>query len=70
MDSLERYQLSKEELMRIDKMSSAAEFSINVSKLDSITKERLLLAIRTVISQRLKDIDHVTIGVKSDYLDM
>ena len=67
MESLERYQISKEELLRIDKQSTAPEFVINVAKLDSITKERLLLAIRSVVSQRIKDIDNVTLGIKSDY---
>lgn len=69
MESLEKFEESRQELMRIDKESCADEFVINVAKLDSITKERLLLVIRQTISDRLKDIDRVTIGVKNDYLN-
>lgn len=67
MDSLEKFTTSREELVRIDKETSANMFTIDVSKLDSITKERLLLAIRTTISERIKDIDKVVIGIKNDY---
>lgn len=67
MESLERFKESRDELVRIDKVSSAADFSINVSKLDSVTKERLLLAIRETVSQRIKDIDNVILGVKEDF---
>ena len=67
MESLEKFEGSKKELMRIDKELCADEFVINVAKLDSISKERLLLAIRQTISDRIKDIDRVVLGVKNDY---
>lgn len=67
MESLEKFEESKKELMRIDKESCADEFVINISKLDSISKERLLLAIRQTISDRVKDIDRVVLGIKNDY---
>ena len=71
MESLERYQSSREELLKIDKQSGAADsMFIDLSKLDSVTKERLLLAINSTVSQRIKDIDRVILGINSDYQNM
>lgn len=59
MESVDTFIKSLKELDRIDKNSSAAEFSIDTTKLDSVTKGKLLDAIRGVISQRKKDINRV-----------
>ena len=64
MESRKIFMESLDELARIDKHTSAAVFTIDTEKLDSVTKGQLLDAIRQVISQRTKDINHILIGVQ------
>lgn len=71
MESIERYETSREELVKIlDQSSSAAELTINISKLDSISKERLLSAVKNITAERIKDIDRVILGIKQNYQDI
>lgn len=71
MESIERYETSREELVKIlDQSSSAAELMINISKLDSISKERLLSAVKNITAERIKDIDRVILGIKQNYQDI
>lgn len=63
MESRRIFEESLDELARIEKGTSAAVFTINTEKLDSVTKEKLLDAIRSVCSQRTRDINHVIGGV-------
>ncbi len=71
MESIERYETSREELVKIlDQSSSAAELTINISKLDSISKERLLSAVKNITVERIKDIDRVILGIKQNYQDI
>ena len=43
---------------------------INISKLDSISKERLLSAVKNITAERIKDIDRVILGIKQNYQDI
>ena len=71
MESIFRYETSREELVKIlDQSSSAAELTINISKLDSISKERLLSAVKNITAERIKDIDRVILGIKQNYQDI
>ena len=71
MESIERYETSREELVKIlDQSSSAVELTINISKLDSISKERLLSAVKNITVERIKDIDRVILGIKQNYQDI
>lgn len=65
MESRKIFEESMDELARVEKQStSAALLTINVAKLDSVTKGQMLDAIRQVCSQRTKDITRVLSGVQ------
>lgn len=65
MESRKIFEESMDELARVEKQStSAALLTINVGKLDSVTKGQMLDAIRQVCSQRTKDITRVLSGVQ------
>jgi hypothetical protein len=42
-------------------------FEINAAKLDTNTKEQLLVAINDVLSRRSREIDKVILGVNKQY---
>lgn len=64
MESEKIFEMSNKELLRINKETSTDEIRIDLTKLDSTTKGLMLSAIRSVISQRTKDIEKIIFGVK------
>lgn len=64
MESKNIYEISRDEIVKIRKNLSSDSVTINLSKLDSNTKEQLITAITDVTSKRLKDIDKVVLGVQ------
>lgn len=64
MESQKIYEASHEELIKIKKSMSTETFSIDTTKLDADTKNLLLQAINSVVSQRIKDTEKVILGVR------
>ena len=64
MESKQIYEESRDELCKISKELSANHVDIDFSKLDAKTREALVTAIQNVISNRLRDIDAVVLGVQ------
>ena len=64
MESKRIYEDSYDELMRIKKTITSDSFVINSSQLDGVTKNKMLQAINSVISERSKEIQKVVLGVQ------
>jgi hypothetical protein len=67
MEGVTIYEESKTEVQRILKTMGSDAFEINAAKLDTNTKEQLLVAINDVLSRRSREIDKVILGVNKQY---
>ena len=66
MESLKIYEESRNELAKIAKEIATSSVTINMDKLDGITKNELTNALHNVISKRLPEIDATYLGVQNN----
>ena len=64
MESLQIYETSKKELTKIKKDLSQDLVTIDFSKFDEQTKEVVLSALSSSVSQRIAAVDRVLFGVR------
>lgn len=65
MESIQIYQESLNELKNVRKQLAFGQITINMDKLDGITKEKLTYALSNVIADRTREItNNVLIGVE------
>lgn len=64
MESLSIYEDSLKEIKKIKKQIATDNISIETSKLDGATKDKLLKAINSVIIDREKAVEKIILGVK------
>ena len=64
MESLQSYENSKKELTKIKKDLSQDLVTIDFSKFDEQTKEVVLSALSSSVSQRIAAVDRVLFGVR------
>lgn len=64
MESLQIYETSKKELTKIKKDLSQDLVTIDFSKFDEQTKEVVLSALSSSVSQRIAAVDRVLLGVR------
>lgn len=64
MESLQIYEASKNELTKIKKDLSQDLVTIDFSKFDEQTKEVVLSALSSSVSQRIAAVDRVLFGVR------
>lgn len=64
MEGNKIFEKSREELYRISKSTSTDEIKIDLSKLDTVTKGKMIEAVRNVTNSRIKDIEKVILGIQ------
>ena len=64
MESKKIYESSKDELNKIKKQLGTDSINIDITKLDSVTKEALITAIKNAIAERYPRVEQMTLGVE------
>lgn len=63
MESIEIYEDSRTELLRVQKALGNASVTIDFNKLDSKSRGQIIKVLRDTISERNKEIESVILGV-------
>jgi hypothetical protein len=64
LESKDTYQRSYEELEKIKRSLASDKITIDVTKLDTNTKQEIITALQNVIIKRKGEIDSVRLGVQ------
>ena len=64
MEGDEIYEISKKEMLRVKSNLANRTVIIDLDKLDEFSKEEIVSALQRTLSERLRAVDKVLLGVK------
>ena len=63
MESIKIYEDSRTELLKVQKALGSSSVTIDLDKLDSVSRGQIIEVLRSIISKRNKEIESVILGV-------